>query len=225
MSTEFLGEPDFLALLRFWEDERGDRALPLWRADMSRVPRELLPNLTVSVVEGEPIYNYVGSECIRRWGGDPTGLPIYRALKGAHSAYIWSVRQEAIARRAPIFSAAIYRPADGALLLTGRLFAPFVAPGSTEPDVMLVVQLFTGSDATIADLGAAGFVDETQRQMIVAAPELCARLEAARRYHAVARRAHQDGLAHDMARIARELAGSALVALPCFRGSEPLPGA
>jgi hypothetical protein len=218
MSTDFLGEPDFLALLRFWEDERGNRALPEWHGDMTRVPHDLLPNLTVSEIEGEPIYKYVGSECIRRWGGDPTGQPVYRSLKGVHSAYIWSVRQDSVARRAPIFSAAIYRPADGSMLLTGRLFAPFVSPGAAEPDVMLTLQLFKGSDTTVADLGNTGFVDETQRQMVVAAPELLARLEAARRYHAVARRAHQEALARDMARIAQELAGSALVSLPCFKG-------
>jgi hypothetical protein len=218
MPTDFFAEPDFLALLRFWEEARGGAGLPAWDGDLARVPSSLRPNLIVSDRRGaEPVYVHVGPEAVRRWGPDPSAKPVYTVLKGVHARYIRALGDEAFERCAPVFSASVYRLADEALLLTGRLLAPFAAPGGEAPAFVMAVQLFRGPDVTLAGLGEAVFVDEIQRQMIAGAPALCARLEEARRYHSAARRLHQEAVAREMQEVARDLAGSALVTLPRFR--------
>jgi hypothetical protein len=52
--------------------------------------------------------------------------------------------------------------------------------------------------------------------MIAMVPELCTRLEGARRYYQLSRHTHQRTLAQHIDGIARELAGSALIPLPCL---------
>jgi hypothetical protein len=222
MRTDFFGVPDFLVLLRFWDESRGGRKLPEWHGELGRVPADLLPNLVVADARGgEPVYQYVGPEIVRRWGADPHAKPVYQVLRGGHARYIRSLGEDVVGRAAPIFSAAIYRLADEALLMTGRLFVPFAEPGGERPGFVMAVQLFRGPDIPLAGLGDAVFADEIDRRLIVAAPALCARLEEARRYHLLARRVPQDQLAREMGAAAHELEGEAFVALPCLRDSAP----
>lgn len=218
MVTDFFAAPDFLRLLRFWDESRDGRPLPDWDGDLSRIPVELLPNLVVSERRPEPFYRYVGAECERRWGGKVEGRPVYQVLAGGHAAYIRSLGDDVVARRAPIFSTAIYRLDDDELMRTGRLFVPFTYAGSAAPQAIMALQLFRGSEETLSRLGQAGFVDEMQRQMIAAAPELCARLDEARRLHHLARRPQQDDLARDMAALAEKLSRGVLVPLPLLGG-------
>jgi hypothetical protein len=145
------------------------------------------------------------------------GRPVFDVLRGGHGAYVRSLGDEAIARRAPIYSAAIYR-LDDDLIATGRLYAPFTFDGSELPQVIMALQLFRGSDRKLDRLGAAGFVDETLRQMIVAVPALCDRLDQARRLHQFARRPRRDALAEEMAALAGDLSGGVLVDLPRVGG-------
>jgi hypothetical protein len=214
--TQFLAEPDFLALLRFWDDRRAGAGLPDWDGDLSVIPGELLPNLIIERRRPEPTYLYVGGECTRRWGQDVTGRRVYGdVLHGVYGAYIRSLDEDASRRRAAVFSAAVYRLGDD-LLLSGRLFAPFAFRGSAEAGAIFGVQVFSGLDVPLAGVDSEGFVDELQRQMVVAVPALCDRLERARRYHAMARRIHQNELARELDAIAREFTGDALVPLPVF---------
>jgi hypothetical protein len=217
MATDFFAEPDFLRLLHYWDESRKGRPLPDWDGDLFRIPEELLPHLIVSERRPEPLYRYVGAECERRWGSRISGRPIYDVLRGGHGAHVRSLGDEAIARRAPIYSAAIYR-LDDDLIVTGRLFAPFTFEGSEAPQIIFALQLFRGSDRALDRLGEAGFVDETQRQMIVAVPELCGRLDQARRLHHFSRRPRPDALAQEMAALARDLTGDVLLDLPRVAG-------
>jgi hypothetical protein len=217
MSTHFFAAPDFLELLQFWDASRGGRPLPDWSGDIGVIPATLLPNLTISDRRAEPTYLYVGSEVIRRWGSDPTGKQIHReVLSGAHRDYIRSLAEETMGRRAPIFSAAVYQTDPDSLMMTGRLFAPLTYRGSAEPCMMLTLQLFRGSERLLETIGLSGIVHEIRRDLIAMVPEVCARLEGARRYYQLSRHTHQRGLAHHIDRIAQELAGSALVPLPCL---------
>jgi hypothetical protein len=223
MSTHFFTAPDFLGMLGFWEASRGDRALPAWHGDPGAVPAQLLRNMTISDRRGEPTYVYVGEAVVRRWGSDLTGKRIYReALTGAHARYIRSLADDTFERRAPIFSAAIYQPDPDDMMMTGRLFAPLTAPGSDEASFLMTMQLFTESEGRLRDVGPRGFVHEIRRDMIAVVPELCARLEEARRYYQLSRYAGGRGLAADVDRIARELSGSALVPLPRYEEPEPV---
>jgi hypothetical protein len=220
MATNFFAEPDFLDLLQFWDASRGGRALPDWSGDLGVFPSNLLPNLVVWNRVEVPTYLYVGAQLVRAWGSDPTGRPIFaEILKGGHADYIRSLGEETAARRAPIFSAAVYQLGAATMMMTGRLFTPFTYRGSAEPIAMVTVPLIQGTFATLQTLpqvGISGVIHEIRRTMIAMVPELCTRLEGARRYYQLSRHTHQRTLAQHIDAIARDLAGSALVPLPCL---------
>ena len=117
------------------------------------------------------------------------------------------------ARRAPIFSAAVYESTTAGVVMTARLMAPFTYEGSAEPCFLLTVQLFTGSDA---EMRAVGTVHETRRDLVLDAGLLCDRLEAARPQYQIARHTPRGSPAHDVEALARELTGSAIAPLPCL---------
>jgi hypothetical protein len=224
LTTHFFADPDFLGFLRFWEDSRGGRALPDWSGDLGVVPRDLLPSLIVSDRRGEPTYHYVGAECVRRFGSDPTGRRAYGdALHGAHARYLQSLSADALARSAPVFSAAVYQTDAAGLIMTGRVHAPFTHQGSRAAAFMFSMQLFKGSDHTLE--GHIGFVHEIRRDLIARIPELHTRLEDARRAYQISRHTHQRTLVQDVDAIAGELAGSALVTLACHEEPDPVAGA
>jgi hypothetical protein len=217
MATNFFAEPDFLELLQFWDASRNGRELPEWSGDLSVFPANLRPNLVVWERTAVPTYLFVGVQLVRMWGSDPTGQPIFGdILKGGHADYIRSLGDETAARRLPIFSAAVYQLGAATMMMTGRLFTPFTVRGSTEPVAMVTVPLIQGQVGTLPKVGVDGVIHEIRRTMIAMVPELCTRLEGARRYYQLSRHTHQRTLAQHIDGIARELAGSALVPLPCL---------
>jgi hypothetical protein len=60
---------------------------------------------------------------------------------------------------------------------------------------------------------------ETERIRISGVPDVCARLEEARRYHHLSRAMLDRGLASEWAGIAAELGAGAIVPLPTFRAA------
>jgi hypothetical protein len=221
MTTHFFDAPDFLELLQFWDGARQGRPLPEWDDDVTAVPAALLPNLVISE-RPEAIYRYVGAECVRRWGSDPTGRRIYdEVLTGAHARYIRSLSEACLARRAPIFSAAVYQPDMASVIMTGRLHLPFTYRGSAEPRVLFTLQLFKGSEQKLQEIGLRCIVHEIRRDMIAMVPELCARMAEVRRFYQISRHTHQRALAQDVDTVTQELTGSALIPLPCLDDPDP----
>jgi hypothetical protein len=215
MPTHFFAAPEFLGLLRTWDEARGTDPVPTWHDDLAALPDGLREHLIISVGYPDPIYRYVGAECQRRWHGDPTGQPIAPTLGGEHARYIVALCGDTLARRAPIFSAAVYQTDDTNMLMTGRLFVPLALPHARDPTVVMAVQLFRGPDLLPA-IGAVGFVHEIRRDMIAVVPTLCARLEDASRLYRISRGIHHRDIARDMEAVARELSGSALIPLACL---------
>jgi hypothetical protein len=216
MLRHFFAEPDFLTLLRFWNDSRTASGRALWKSDLALVPSELLPNLIVVDWLGEPRYRHVGSEFIARFGADPTGQKLAPTLGGAYADYIRSLGDEVIARGEPIFSASIFEVGDE-LMTTGRLFTPFTNDAAAAPGMILSVQLFSRADFKLSAVGRVGFVNESQRLLLADVPLLCDRLAEARRYHHLARLVPSRPQAGEWADIARGLTRSAIVALQPFR--------
>jgi hypothetical protein len=216
MPTHFFAVPDFLGLLRFWDEGRHGRPLPEWTGDPASIPDALRPNIVIADGGPDFVYRYVGAQCVRWWGSDATGRTFDSVLAGAIRDYIRSLCRDAEAHRRPIFSAAVYQADDGSTIPTGRLFAPFTPVGSADASVLISVQLFRGPERPLPAVGRGGFVHELRRDMISMVPALCARLEDASRYYRMARRTHQRDVAADMESLVRELTGSALVPLACI---------
>jgi len=217
LTTQFFADPEFLELLRFWDASRDGRALPAWSGDVAVIPRTLLPNLVVADLRGEATYAYIGAECMRLWGSDTTGKRIFAdVLRGAHHRYVKSLFDETVARRAPLYSTAVYQPDAANLIMTGRLLTPFTIGASAAPNVLLTLQLFRGSEHLLSRVGVSGIVDEIRRDIITDVAALCARLEDARARYQVVRHTHGRTLVQDVDTIAHELSGGVLVPLPCL---------
>jgi hypothetical protein len=216
MLRHFFAAPDFLALLHFWDSVRAPSGVAVWDGDVTIVPAELLPNLVVAAWTPVPVYRYIGSECTDRFGADPTGLNVLEGLGGAYGRYIRGLGDEVIERRAPIFSASVLQVGDG-LTVTGLLFAPFALPHGAAPNAVMSVPFFSRSAFKRDAIGRSGFVSESRRLLIVDVPGICARLDAARRYHHLARFVPARSKASEWDDIARDLASGALIALTPFR--------
>jgi hypothetical protein len=226
LTTNFFADPELVELLRFWDASRGGRALPEWGGDVGALPRDLLPNLAIVDFRGEATYRYIGADLARRWGGNPTGKRAFvNVLRGAHRRYLRSLTDEMFARRAPIFSAAVYQSSATGVVMTGRVMTPFTFEGSIDPCFLLAVQLFKGSDQELRAIDVSGVVHELRRDLITNVAELCTRLEAARHHYQIARHTHRRTLAQDVDAIAQELSGSALIALTCFDEPDVPPSA
>lgn len=216
MLRHFFAAPDFLALLRFWDSLRAPSGVAVWDGGVAIVPADLLPNLVVAPWIPVPIYRYIGKECTDRFGADLTGRPIAEGLGGAYGRYVRALGDEVIERRAPIFSASVLQVGDE-LTVTGRLFVPFAAPPAAAPNAVMSVQLFSRSAFKLDAVARSGFVNESQRLLIVDVPGICARLDQARRYHHLARFVPARAQASEWDDIAQELASGTLVALTPFR--------
>jgi hypothetical protein len=215
MPTHFFAAPEFLGLLRYWDQARGPDPVPVWHDDLAALPEALREHLIISEGQPDQIYRYIGAECQRRWHGNPTGQAIAPTLGGEHARYIIALCDDTLARRAPIFSAAVYQTDDTNMMMTGRLFVPLTLPQAPGPTVVMAVQLFRGPDLLPA-IGTVGFVHEIRRDMIAVVPALCARLEEASRYFRISRGIHHRDIARDMDTVAQEMSGSALIPLACL---------
>jgi hypothetical protein len=224
LNTYFFADPNFLGLLEFWETQRGARALPDWDGDIGAFPRNLLPNLIVTDRRGESVYRFVGAECVRRWGSDPTGRLAYGdVLSGSHARYLRSLGHDTMTHGAPVFSTAVYQPNPVDTLMTGRLHMPFTYQGSRRACILVTLQFFRGSEAELREIGIRGVVHEIRRDLIASPPELCARLAEARRAYQISRHTHQRTLVQDVDTLVTELTGRVLVSLPCYDEFESPP--
>ncbi len=218
MSLDFFAEQDFVGLLRYWVDCAGSSGgMPRWDGEVARIPARLLPNLIIVARFPEPVYRYLGSECVRRWGSDITGHLVYATVTGSYGDYIRAVEAEMVVQRGPVFSAAIYHLEEAeeiTLLTTGRLFVPFLATGDGEPEVFMCVQIFRGPEAKLGEVAQTGRVRETERCLVANPAAFVARLEAAQRYHRLARAMHQGDVAREFGAWAVQAAEGALVSLP-----------
>jgi hypothetical protein len=216
MLRHFFSAPDFLNLLRFWDSSRTAPGGAVLADDLAGIPFGLRPNLIVVDWSRAPRYRYVGSECARRFGADPTGHSVVATLGGTYAHYICSLGDEVLARRRPIFSACIFE-VDDELMVTGRLFTPFARAGSDEPATIVSVHLFSRAAFNLGAVGRFGFVNESQRLLITGVPEICQRLDEARRYRLLAGAVPSRAQATEWADIANDLGRSAFIALRPFR--------
>jgi hypothetical protein len=214
MAGDFFTDPQFLALLRFWEEQRGEAAVPEWDDALpARFPPDLAPYLLAARhdASGDGVYLYVGAACIKRFGLDPTGQRVGATLGGPIRAYVFDLVVTMMRLRAPVFSASIYHIADDEPIRTGRLLVPF------DPDVVLAAQLFEPSASPLQRYNREGAFEETERRSIVRVPGGLRRLEEAARYRRLGRSLHVASVAREAEALAREFDMSTTAPLPLFR--------
>lgn len=80
--------PRVRRIYEYWDEQRGDRAMPARRdIDPLSIPRDLLPGIVLTEVLREPPwlrYRLVGTAQVALRGSDPTGQPVDGNYLGAH---------------------------------------------------------------------------------------------------------------------------------------------
>lgn len=80
--------PRVRRIYEYWDEVRGDRAMPARRdIDPLRIPRDLLPGIVLTEVLREPPwlrYRLVGTAQVALRGSDPTGQPVAGNYLGVH---------------------------------------------------------------------------------------------------------------------------------------------
>ncbi|WP_374630444.1 PAS domain-containing protein [Ferrovibrio sp.] len=145
-SLPFTDEPLLMEAALYWSAKRGKRAMPR-RSDISPVdmPRQLLPHLIVGELLHDPFqvrFRLVGTEMVARYGRDYTGLTIDEFMTGDYAAYIKSLFLKTYETAAPVYSESQFKWNDGGTSRTRRLMLPLTLDGGSQPQQVLVAQVW-----------------------------------------------------------------------------------
>ena len=189
---------------------------PDWNGDLATIPASLLSRIVVMERREALTYRYLGILNKARFGSDPTGATVAETLSPEYAAYLTDLVETVLAGGAPVFSSSVLHQ-DNLIRRTGRLVAPFTLRRSAAPCVTMSVHLEAGDKFKVTEVVEPGGVLETERIQISGVPDVCARLEEARRYHQLSRGMPDRSLASEWAGIAAKLGAGAIVPLRTFR--------
>ncbi len=147
----FADDPLLMEAALYWSAKRGKRAMPR-RADISPVdmPRQLLPHLIVGALSHNPFqvrFRLVGTEMVARYGRDYTGLTIDDFMTGDYAAYITGLFHKTYETAAPVYSESQFKWNDGGSSRTRRLMLPLSLDGGSQPQQVLVAQVWPPGDS------------------------------------------------------------------------------
>ena len=210
MALSFFTDPLFLALLRFWAQQRRADTVPAWHdAVLTAMPDALATHVIAARFDGaDGQYFYVGSACVARFGTDPTGRRVGDFLQGPMLRYIADLGRAVQAGGGPVFSESLFHIAEGDPIRTGRLFTPFA------PDVLLTLQLYGEASVPLLHYARTGRFEEIARRRIVGMPDSLRQLDEAARLHRLSKAMHIPAVAREL-----KAAAAAFEAT----GTEPLP--
>jgi hypothetical protein len=177
--TPFREHTAIAALLKLWEQRRGDRDIPD-RADFdpTSITPALLPHFVfVDVVDGGARLRYrlLGTAIVHRLGFDPTGKFLDERFSDGMVTYMMSLAREAVETRRPVFSKAAMAPPDGIdSIVTARVYMPLSHAVRKDVDPREVAMILAVHDlgppwrggAPLAPIFAEGDVRELIRTTI-----------------------------------------------------------
>ena len=99
MLRKFFASPNFLGLLRFWDESRAANGVPDWNGELSAIPADLLPRLIIVQRRDALTYHYVGAENVAQFGRDPTGRSISETLSREYADYISDIIESTLQNR------------------------------------------------------------------------------------------------------------------------------
>jgi hypothetical protein len=165
VSTETAGKmriesapPSILGpLLRYWQEKRGDRALPR-RNDIDPVEMgaALLPHLILTDLldRGTRVrFRLVGTTVVKRIGFDPTGCYLDAALTGGWGGFLATLHRLLYAERVPIRADSEVLWGEGRRMRVEHLMLPLTQDGP-DPAIALVGLQFMTAEAFPPALGA-----------------------------------------------------------------------
>lgn len=114
---QVIDDKRLLALYKYWQSKRGDRAMPM-RADIdpAEIPALLPLILLIDVLEtGGYRYRLTGTEIVKNFGHDVTGKTFTEALPGGpYAEYITGLVRDVATSGRPLYS-------EGAFMAEGRV--------------------------------------------------------------------------------------------------------
>jgi hypothetical protein len=141
MLQDFTNDPILLSLFRYWDHQRGARDMPERRdIDPVEMGSAVLPHVVLVEFVGDRVrYRLAGTELVRRFGRDFTGLYMDEVIAGSYLDFINELFADMREHRAPVFSESPYRWDVAGYRLTRRIFLPL---GDTDARMSLIGQTF-----------------------------------------------------------------------------------
>ena len=126
MLRDFTSDPILLSLFRYWDHQRGQRAMPERRdIDPVEIGGAVLPHIVlVEFVGGRVRYRLAGTELVRRFGRDFTGRYMDELIGGSYLDFINDLFSSMREHRVPVFSESPYRWDVAGYRHTRRIFLP-----------------------------------------------------------------------------------------------------
>lgn len=141
MLHDFTRDPVLLSLFRYWDAQRGTRAMPERRdIDPVGMGNAVLPFVALAEYVGGRIRcRLVGTEIVRRFGKDFTGRYLDEIVAGSYLAFLNDLFRQMHEHGVPVFSESLFRWDVGGHRLTRRIYLPL---GDTEVRMGLIGQTF-----------------------------------------------------------------------------------
>lgn len=149
MRSELFLHPVLGALLRYWNDKRGARAMPA-RSDIDplEMGAKLLPHLLLCDLldRGTRIrFRVVGTHVVKRFGFDPTGQLLAEQANGSYFEHLAQWHQEIFAKGQPLYTESVFRWGAKRQLEARHLLLPLTNGGS-EPQIGLMGVAFSSDE-------------------------------------------------------------------------------
>jgi hypothetical protein len=149
-----LCSPPLAEVFHYWNDKRGERAMPR-RADIE--PADIarhLPGISLVEVKRAPldfVYRLVGTREVAARGNDPTGKRVAENWYGSEAADVVANYERVVASRTFLYDKDAFVRPDGRQVLDESLFLPL---GSGEDVQQILVYSFYGDIWTGSRPGA-----------------------------------------------------------------------
>jgi hypothetical protein len=171
-----VSNPVLAALLRYWDGQRGARALPARRdIDPLDMGSALLPHLLLVDLfdRGTRVrFRLVGTQVVKRLGFDPTGRYLEGEMTGGWYELLAALHRLVYAERAPVFAESEFLWGGGRRLRAQHLLLPLTQDGP-DPAIALAAVVFASAEPfppSIRALRDNATHSEIARQVLRPAP-------------------------------------------------------
>jgi hypothetical protein len=130
---DFRADPVLCTVLDYWEQRRGDRAMPARRDVDPTELRQVLPHLQITEVIGGGArfrYRLVGTAIVEAFGAEFTGKYVDELVSGERDSFVHACYRAVCAARRPAFVRSKYITTKTIELTANRILAPLSDDGA-----------------------------------------------------------------------------------------------
>lgn len=172
MSPSPIDHPTLASLLRYWQEKRGERAMPTRRdIDPLEMGSALLPHLVLCDLfeRGTRVrFRLVGTVVVKRIGTDPTGKYLDQAIAGPYRDLLAGLHRLVYCERAPVYSESVFTWNGARRIELQHLLLPLAQDGP-DPAIALAGLALRSTEPfppSLGTLSATGQHRETRRSVL-----------------------------------------------------------